>query len=246
MPTITSSILAAVVMLVGSTVLSTVGFGIGMTTIPVLLFVFDPQTVIVVVNAVSLVLFTLIVFYNRADIPGRRVIPWAVTGLVGVPVGVLFLKGADAGLLKIAISAVIIVLTLIVASNVKTPIPRGTASGVVVAFVVSVMLNALGIGGPIMALYVLAQGWTRSAFRGSLSLYFLFVETAGIIGYGFAGLLTKERLGLILILTPPVLLGFWLGTRLVRRMDERIFRRAVVAVILLTSAMVLTREISAL
>ena len=233
-------------MFIGSTVLSTVGFGIGMTTIPVLLFVFDPQTVIVVVNSVSLLLFTLIVYQNRAELPRRRVIPWAAAGLAGVPVGVILLRDADSALLKIAISAVIIALTLVVSSNVRAPIPRGAVAGLVVAFVVSVMLNALGIGGPVIALYALAQGWSRNAVRGALSLYFLVVEAAGVVGYGFAGLLTAERLWLILIVIAPVLLGFWVATLLVRRMNDEMFRRAAVAVILVTSAMVLVREISAL
>ena len=108
------------------------------------------------------------------------------------------------------------------------------------------MLNALGIGGPLIALYALAQGWGRNTVRGALSLYFLCVETAGVVGYGFAGLLTVERIWLIAIVTFPVVLGFWLGTQFVRRMNEAMFQRAAVAVILVTSVMVLAREVSAL
>ena len=73
------SAVAAAVMFVGSTILSTLGFGIGMTTIPVLLFIFEPQTVIVMVNTVSLALFVLIVYQNRSELPVRQVLPWAVS-----------------------------------------------------------------------------------------------------------------------------------------------------------------------
>ena len=206
----------------------------------------EPQTVIVVLNAVSLPLFALIVYQNRAELPKRRVLPWAIAGLIGVPIGVIVLRDAEATLLKIAITVVIIALTLLVASNVKTPIPKGTIAGLVVAFVVSVMLNALGIGGPLIALYALAQGWSRNTVRGALSLYFLCVEVPGVVGYALAGLITAERLWLIAIVTLPVVLGFWLGTHLVSRMNEAMFRRAAVAVILVTSTMVLVREASAL
>ena len=245
-PTAIEALVAAAAMFIGSTVLSTVGFGIGMTAIPILLFVLDPQTVIVVLNTVSIPLFALIVYQNRAELPKRRVLPWAIAGMVGVPVGVIILRDADAGLLKIAITVVIIALTILVASNVKTPIPKGTISGLVVAFIVAVMLNALGIGGPLIALYALAQGWGRNTVRGALSLYFLCVEAAGVVGYGLAGLLTVERVWLIAIVTIPVVLGFWLGTQLVRRMNETMFQRAAVLVILVTSVMVLAREVSAL
>ena len=246
MPSLAESIIAALTLFVGATVLSTVGFGIGMTTIPVLLFVFDPQTVIVVVNSVSLALFVLIVAQNRGELPVRRVAPWALAGLAGVPVGVLVLKDSDSGLLKIAITTVTIALTLVVAFNVRARLPSGTLAGLVVGFIVSVTLNALGIGGPIMALYALSQKWSRNAVRGSLSLYFLFVETAGVIGYGFAGLLTTERVILILIVVFPVILGFWLATWLVRRMNDVVFRRVTVVAIIGMSGLVLAREIAAL
>ena len=246
MPGLIESAIAAVVMFLGSTVLSTIGFGIGMTTIPVLLFVFDPQTVVVVVNTVSLLLFVLIVAQNRDELPIRRVGPLALAGMAAVPVGVFVLKETDSHLLKIAISAVTILLTILVASRVETPIPRGMIAGLVVAFGVSITLNALGIGGPIMALYVFAQNWSRNAVRGALSLYFLFVETTGVIGYAVAGLMTPERLWLIAIVAVPVGLGFYLATYLVRRMNESVFRTATVAAILIMCGMTLAREIISL
>lgn len=217
-----------------------------MTTIPILLFVLEPQTVIVVVNTVSLALFILIVYQNRNEIPVRSVGVWSLAGLAGVPIGVLILKDSDAGLLKIAITTVTIALTLVVAFNVRARFPKGLFAGLVVGFLVSVTLNALGIGGPIMALYVFTQNWSRNAVRGSLSLYFLFVEAAGVVGYGVAGLLTTERIALIIIAIVPVTLGFWLATHLVRRMNDVVFRRATVVAIIGMSGLVLAREIAAL
>ena len=246
MPSLSESVVSAVTLFVGATVLSTVGFGIGMTTIPVLLFVLDPQTVIIVVNSVSIALFILIVWQNRHELHFRRIIPWAAAGLAGVPVGVIVLKGSDAGLLKIAITTVTILLTLVVAFDVRARIPSGLAMGLAIAFLVSVTLNALGIGGPIMALYIFTQNWSRNAVRAALSLYFLFVETAGVVGYGVAGLLTTERIALILIAVVPVTLGFLLATRLVKRMSEAVFRRVTVVAIIGMSGLVLAREIAAL
>ena len=246
MPGLIESAVAAVVMFMGSTVLSTVGFGIGMTTIPVLLFVFDPQTVVVVVNTVSLLLFVLIVAQNRGELPIKRVGPLALAGIAAVPVGVFVLKETDSGLLKIAISGVTILLTILVASRAQAPIPRGLFTGLVVAFGVSITLNALGIGGPVMALYVFAQNWSRNAVRGALSLYFLCVEAAGVIGYGVAGLLTPERIWLIAIVAVPVGLGFYLATHLVRRMNESVFRKATVTAIIVMCGMTLAREVISL
>lgn len=247
MPFLLNSAFAAAVLFVGSTVLSTIGFGIGMTTIPALLFVFDAQTVVVVVNTVSIALFILIVHRNRAELPFRRVLPWSVSGLVAVPVGALALRDLDAATLKIAIAALTMALTvLVVVSGDKTPVPRGKAAGIVVGFAVSATLNALGVGGPVMALYVFAQRWSRDAARGALALYFLFVEAAGVAAYAAVGLFTWERAATIIIAVPAVVGGFALGSRIASRMSDAVFRRATVAAILAMCALALAREIAAL
>ena len=236
-------VVAALMLFAGSTVLSTVGFGIGMTTTPVLLLVLDPQTVVVTVNTVSLVLFVLIIFQTRAHLSIKDMVPVSVAGLLGVPVGVFILSAAHAAVLRVSITALMLLLTMAVAFNIGGSMPRWRVLGLVVGFVVGVLLTSLGIGGPVMALFLLARDWSRHAVRASLSLYFLVVESTGVVGYGVAGLFTQERITLIMLVTVPVLLGYGLATFLVRRMNERAFRHAVVAVIITTSLMVLGREI---
>jgi uncharacterized membrane protein YfcA len=234
--------IASGMMLVGSTVLSTVGFGIGMSTTPVLLLVLDPQTVVILINTVSLVLLVLIIYQTRAHLPVREMSGVSAAGLLAVPVGVFFLSSADASVLRIAITGLIIVLTVVTAFNVQLTIPRPRLTGPVIGFVAALTLTTLGIGGPIMVLFLLTRQWSRHALRGGLSLYFLAVEVTAVIGYGVAGLFTQERIALILITVVPVVAGFGLATLLLRRMNERVFRLATMTVIIATSAMVLARE----
>ena len=111
---------------------------------------------------------------------------------------------------------------------------------------VGVMLTALAIGGPILALVMLAMLWQRHAVRGSMSLYFLFIMPTAVFGYAVGGLYTPERIMLTAIVTPPVVLGFVLGSRLARNMNERVFRKAAIAVIMVTSLVVLVREVTQL
>ena len=235
----------AAMLFIGSTVLSTVGFGIGLSTTPVLLFVFEPQTVVVVLSTVSVALFVLIIVQNRGQLPLRDVAPLAVAGLAGVPVGVLVLEAASASALRIGITVLIIVLTLVTTTNAHARgFPRGIAFGMGVGFVASVLINATGIGGPLVALYVISRGWPRDAVRAGLSLYFLVIEGSGVVGYAVAGLLTGERIALVGIAAGPVVMGFMLATFMVRRMNETIIRREVLTVILVTSSMVLARELA--
>jgi uncharacterized membrane protein YfcA len=168
--------------------------------------------------------------------------PIIFAGLLGVPVGVLILDAASPTVLRISIAALIVVLTVPAALGLRGPAARPRLTGVAAGFVVGVLLTGSGIGGPLMALHLLARGWGRQAIRASLALYFLAVESAGVVGYVVAGLFTEERIGLILAVTGPVILGFALATAIGRRMNERLFRTSVVVVVLVTSLMVLGRE----
>jgi uncharacterized membrane protein YfcA len=236
-------IIAAVTIFVGSTVFSTVGFGIGVTTIPVLLLAFDPQTVVVVVNGVSLPMFCLVIYQTRQHINYRDMVPISVAGLLGIPVGVYFLSSANVSMLRISTATLIILLTLLAAFNVRWAVPRWRVVGLLVGFVAGVMLTALGVGGALMVLAMLARGLPRQALRGSLALYFLAVEGVAVAGYGVAGLYTTERIVLTLAVIGPVVLGFGLATFIGRHLNEQFFRKLVVATVIATSLVVLTREI---
>ena len=243
MPEASQLVFAALIMFAGSTVVSSLGFGIGMTATPLLLMFLDPQSVVVLVNTISVAVFFLIILQNREHLPVREMTPSTAAGLAGVPVGVFILSSASASVLRINITVLIILLTLVVASRVRVPGSDSNAIGVPVGFVVGVLLTSLGIGGPLMVLLVLARDWTRRVVRVSLAFYFLVVEGAAVVGYGVAGLFTSERVALILVVAVPALLGYGLASIIVRRMNERTFHRAVLAVILVTSLMVLTREV---
>ena len=102
---------SAVMMFAGSTVLSTLGFGIGVSTTPVLLMALDAQTVVVTVNTLSVAVFVLTLTQTRRYLPVREMMPVTMAGLLGVPLGVWILSSASESALRISITALIILLT---------------------------------------------------------------------------------------------------------------------------------------
>ncbi len=236
----------AAIVLGGALVFCTVGFGIGVASFPLLLLLLDPQTAVIVINTVSLPMFLLVIWQTRQHIPVRQVVPIAAAGMVGVPVGIFILRDADTVFLRVAIAGLILALTLLAAFNTRWTLPRSMPIGLGTGFVVSVMLNAFGVGGALMVLAWLSHRMTSHALRGSLSLYFLAVEGVGVMGYGVAGMLTPDRLLLIGVGTVPVVLGFFAAMIILRRIDEVMFRRLVIIAIVATSLMVLVREVISL
>ena len=240
------TLVVAAIVFGGALVFCTVGFGIGVASFPLLLLLLDPQTAVVVINSVSLLMFSLVIWQTRQHIPVRQVLPVAGAGLVGVPVGIFILRDADTGFLRIAIVALIIALTLLATLNIRWALPKSTPVELGVGFAVSVMLNAFGVGGALMVLAWLSHRMSSHALRGSLSLYFLAVEGAGVVGYGVSGLLTTERVLLIGVAVLPVVLGWGLALLILRRINEVMFRRLVIVAIVVTSMTVLVREVVSL
>ena len=240
------TLVVAAIVFGGALVFCTVGFGIGVASFPLLLLLLDPQTAVVVINSVSLLMFSLVIWQTRQHIPVRQVLPIAAAGLAGVPVGIFILRDADTVFLRVAIAGLILLLTLLAAFNTRWALPKSTPMGLGVGFVVSVMLNAFGVGGALMVLAWLSHRMSSHALRGSLSLYFLVVEGAGVVGYGVSGLLTAERVQLIGVAVLPVVLGWGLSLLILRRINEVMFRRLVIVAIVVTSMTVLVREVVSL
>ena len=110
----------------------------------------------------------------------------------------------------------------------------------------SLSTTTLSIGGPVAAIYVMAQKWPRHVIRASLAFYFLAADIVALALYTWAGLVRWDTIANIGILVPGLVLGFGLATLLVRQMDEKLFRYAATGVIIVSSLVILGREVARL
>ena len=237
---------SALVIAVAGFTIGAVGFGFGLTTTPVLLLFLDPQTVVVTINAVAIVAFGLVLIETRDHVRYRELTPIVVAGALGVPAGVYALGSLDPSALRIAISALVLTLTVLVIVKTEWRIPRPRITGPVLGFGVAAVVAGLAIGGPLLVLFLIGRGMERQGVRASMAFFFTVMYCTAAIGYVVEGLFTAERLILIAAAAPGAVLGYWLSTRVAGRMNERVFRRAVVGVIAVTSTLVLVREIGSL
>ena len=220
-----------------------VSFGMGMVMAPILLLLLDPQSVVTSVNSLSVLLLTIVLIRTRHDVPLRAVLPMTLTGLAATPVGVLILSSASPGTLRITIAAVILLLALPSALNVQRPLPRTGLLSPLFGFLGSMLTTGLGVGIPLVALFLGNQMWSGRAIRASIALYHLVVATGAVTLYAATGLFTLERGWLLLRLSPAAPLGFGLAVLLSRHIDDVMLRRLIVAVIIVASLALLIRDI---
>ena len=226
----------------GSFVLSTVGFGIGIAGTPFMLLSMSAPEAVVVINTVSLLVFALLIRKTRKSIKYRQILFPTVLGIVGVPVGVYLLGIVNPSTLRVVMAFVIVACGSLAGWR-RTSIPDNRSLFLTVSFLVGILLTVSGIGGPIMALIAVSKNWTQDTIRGSLSFYFLFVEGAAVVGYLLFGFLSKDLFVLVGVGIIPAILGFTLASNIVKRINERIYRSTVIAIIIASGVSVLGKEI---
>ena len=237
---------SALVLAVAGFAIGAIGFGFGLTTTPILLLFLDPQTVVIVVNAVAVLAFALVLIETRRHVPYRELTPTAVAGALGAPIGVYALSALDPSALRIGISLLVLAITALVIVKTEWRVPKPRITGPLLGFGVAAMVTGLAIGGPLLVLFFLGRGMERQGVRASMAFFFLVMYVTALTGYFLQGLMTSDRLLLTAATAPAVAVGYWLSVRLTGRMNEKVFRQAVVIVIVVTSTLVLAREVFSL
>ena len=236
--------LALGVVLAASAVTGLVGFGMGMVVSPILLLVLDPQSVVTTINSLSILVLAMVGVRARHDLPVARVLPLALAGLLAVPIGVLILSTASPGPMRIAIASLVLVLAIPSVLRVQRPLPWARVLGPLIGFLGAMMVTGMGVGVPLVALFLVNQGWSARSIRASIAVYYLFVGLEAVVLYAATGLYTLERLSLTLALAPGAVLGFGLASLLMRRINDRVLRYIVMVVIIAASLGLLLRELA--
>ena len=239
-------LISALVLAVAAFTIGAIGFGFGLTTTPVMLLYLDPQTVVVVVNAVAILAFGLMLFETRREIRYRELGPVAIAGFLGAPVGVYALSALNPQALRIGIAVLVLALTVLVIMNRKWRVPKPQVTGPVTGFCASALVTGLAIGGPLLVIFLLGRGMDRQGVRASMAFLFTVMYCTAVAGYAIQGLITTDALLLTAAAIPAAAVGYWLSVRLTGKMNARVFRAAVVTVIAVTSILVLAREVLAL
>ena len=177
----------------------------------------------------------------------RRLLPAVVPGIV---LGALLMRVVDDRTMTIVIALCILVaLGLQLAQRLRPTAglaPSGhphlsatIAAGSAAGFT-TMVANA---AGPVMALYLLAARVDKARFVGTNAWFFLLVNVTKVPFSAGLGLFPTTTLLLTLALTPVVLVGTWLGRRLLRVIGQQLFERLTMAAAAIAVVLLLVRAL---
>lgn len=208
---------------VASALAAVTGFGGAAVLLPILVLVFGIRDAIPILTVAQLIGNGSRVWFNRSELV-LPVVGWFALG--GVPAalvgGVLFASAPLSflkRLLGIFLLGTVAYRHLGKQKSLRLPL-RGFA---VIGAVFSFLSALLGSVGPIMAPFFLAYGLVKGAYIGTEAFATVVMHVTKLVAYGGTAILTLQNVAAGLALGPIMVLGSFIGKKILDRVPERLF-----------------------
>ena len=166
--------------------------------------------------------------------------------LPGIALGALFLAHVDDTTLRRCIGGLLLVLAALQlaltwrspdTSRIGSSRAASTATGVAAGFA-TMTANA---AGPVMTLYLVAQGVEKRRFLGTSALFFFGVNLCKVPFSLGLGLFDGDTFRHVALLVPLVLVGAWVGLHTAKRLSQSRFDQAVLAATVVSAIALVVR-----
>lgn len=215
-------IILALVALLASTLAGVTGFGGAAVLLPALVAIFGIREAVPILTVAQLIGNASRVWFNRREL-NWRVVAWFALGALPLALlgGYLFAKAPLAPLTRLL--GVFLLLVVVWRHARPKPASFPVASFAGIGAGASFLSALLGSVGPIMAPFFLGYGLVKSAYIGTEALSTVVMRIATLFAYHQTAVLTAFDVWIGLLLGPVMILGSFLGKRIVDRLPEKVF-----------------------
>ena len=229
----------ALVIFLASFVMGLTGFGIALVAMAFLPWLMSPVTAIVVLTIYAFVFSLVVVVQLRSDLTPRTLVDLSIGTVAGTPLGVWVLASLPFSALNRLIGLVLVIVVALEFRGVMPTRLVGRAWGLATGVLAGVIGGAVGTPGPPIVVYATTQGWSPRAMKANTMGFFVANQGVILIGYWWAGLLTREAATVAAAYALPALVGVATGIALFGRLDPVRFRWSVFALLLVSGLVLL-------
>lgn len=215
------------------------GFGLAMAAIPLWLLAVPPADAasLAAICAVVAHLQSVSLIVHAIDV--RRLLPFVVGGLIGIPVGTWLLAGIDAPSFRLWVGVLMVVYCLVMLSGrVRLKIPDSVAADGIIGFGGGILGALAGLSGALPAMWSGLRGWGKETRRAVLQPFNMTILAVAVVAHALAGLFTAELFHALVFAVPATLIGAHAGKHLYRRLGDRHFDRVVLGFLLAAGVLV--------
>lgn len=217
--------------LIASTVGGVAGFGTGVIMVPVIAWTLGIKAAVPILTVAMLLGNGARVWFSRRDIQGRVVAAFLGGSVPMTIVGATLFSRAPG----VTISRILGIFLLLAVPFRRWIAARGVSVRLghfpLVGGAFGFLSALVGATGPIISPFFLGYGLRRGAYIATDALCTVGAYAARLVVFQRYGLLTRPTVAIGLFLGVVMILGAWLGRRLLDRLSEEGFVRLIEALL---------------
>jgi uncharacterized membrane protein YfcA len=200
------------------------GFGFTILALGLLGFWMDLRTASLVLAPAGFVLNLLLVLRLRAHFSWRGLVPLAVAGLVGVPLGAMLLFQVSPRFLEFLLAGLMLAQAFQGLLIVRPVTPRSwhpVAAGIPCGFTGGIITGAFGAGGPPIVSFLLNRPLNRFQYIASLQMLFALFAGVRLVQFLLLGRFARSQLILLAPGVAAAVAGASIGLYLLKRLSDQ-------------------------
>ena len=218
------------------------GFGGGLVSIPLISISLGVRDAIVFVLFFQFLMGVLLI-WSYKNIEWRFAVPMTIGLLLGTLIGTYMLGMLSEQFLLyiLAGSILVFLIKMIFFSGLTFGTHTEQRWGFIAGLIGGWFQGIIGIGGPILTMYLTVATESKAAFRATL-IYLLFLTSAARLALSFQqGLISEKVVGLALPVIPIFLAVIIAGQFIHKKIDDTYYRSAVYLILFISAITLLSR-----
>ena len=219
----------------GAFVQGATGFGSGLLINAFWLHIMEPTHAIPLNVVTSLFISGVPIYKLRKKLDFSKLKQFAIFGVVGIPIGMYLLVISDPSKLKFSIGILLVIYAVLMLKISSFSINVNNKSiNNLVGFISGIIGGLTALLGIIPVAWFSVQRLSKNTKRGTYEPFIFITSIAAIISFAFAGLYKIEMIFDLLKIIPALLVGSWLGIKIYNKINDNLFRKVVLGLILLS------------
>ena len=209
------------------------GFAMGLVVSGVWLHIITPVQTAALIAGYGLLTQGYGILKLRQALDWQRIWPLVLGTTIGIPIGVLLLTYLNPVYVRLGVGVLLVLYAIYsLARPAFKPMKIGAAPDMGIGFVNGLVGGLTGLGGVVSTISCQWRGWTRDAQRAVFQpvLFAAFVVIS--VSLTVTGAFTTETVKLYGLGLPFLLVGLWSGFKLYGKIDDEMFRKVVLILIL--------------
>ena len=226
----THIVLVLLIIFATSIVQSVSGFGFALLAVPLMVFVIDLQSAVIISSFVGTLSNLLQSWQLRRNIEKTMTKRFLLATIIGSPVGLLLFVYANQSALKIVLGVSILFGVFVLSRGLELQ-HVSTLLDWAMGVLSGVLLMATSTNGPPLVFVLQARKIDPSTFRATLNVVFLVSGAFGLLMFGLAGEVLRSDVNMAAVSIPAMVLGITLGGAMRKHVRQKLFKKIVLALL---------------